>query len=98
MRRRVRWFGSSRRRTGLCRGYAGPQPRGLGRGILAGSAVYWPTRERIYVFDQYSGRQVRQPIELAVLGLQGGNLVIDDGVLLIASADELVAFKAAGPD
>ena len=73
-----------------------PQPRGFGRGVLAGSEVYWPTRERIYVFDQGSGRQVRQPIELAALGVQGGNLVIHDGVLLIASADELVAFNATG--
>ena len=81
---------------GTARGYAAPQPRGLGRGILAGSELYWPTREHIYVFDQYSGRQVRQPIDLAVLGLQGGNLVIDDGVMLIAAADELVAFNAAG--
>ncbi len=81
---------------GFGRGYAGPLPRGLGRGILAGNAVYWPTRERIYVFDQYTGRQVRQPIDLAALGLQGGNLVIHDGVLLIASADELVAFNATG--
>jgi outer membrane protein assembly factor BamB len=81
---------------GAVREYAGPQPRGMGRGILAGHEVYWPTRERIYVFDQYSGHQVRQPIELSALGLQGGNLVIDDGVLLIASADELVAFNATG--
>jgi outer membrane protein assembly factor BamB len=81
---------------GVVRGYAGPLPRGLGRGILAGNAVYWPTRERIYVLDQYAGRQVRQPIELAALGLQGGNLVINDGVLLIASADALVAFNATG--
>ncbi len=73
-----------------------PRPRGFGRGVLAGSEIYWPTRERIYVFDQGSGRQVRQPIELAALGVQGGNLVIHDGVMLVASADELVAFNATG--
>ena len=96
MRRRVPWSGSFLRRTVVLRGHAAPQPRGFGRGLLAGSEVYWPTRERIYVFDQDSGRQVRQPIELAALGVQGGNLVIDDGVLLIATADELVAFNATG--
>ena len=76
----------------------GPQSRGLGRGILAGSAVYWPTRERIYVFDQYSGQQVRQPIELAALGLQGGNLVIDDGVLLIGLGRRAGGVQCHGPE
>jgi hypothetical protein len=78
------------------RGHATPSPRGFGRGVLAGSEIYWPTRERIYVFDQGSGRQMRQPIELAALGTQGGNLVIQDGVMLVASVDELVAFNATG--
>ena len=58
--------------------------------------MYWPTRERIYVFDQRTGQQVRQPIDLAALGLQGGNLVIHDGVMLLAAADELVALNATG--
>ncbi len=89
----VRQFPAPR---GVARGYAGPPSRGQGRGILAGDEVYWPTRERIYVFDQYSGQQVRQPIDLAAIGLQGGNLVIDDGILLIASADELVALNTTG--
>jgi len=80
----------------VARGHAGPVLRGLGRGVLAGGAVYWPTQQRIYVFDQQSGRQVRQPIELAFLGLQGGNLVFHDGVLLLAMADALVAFNASG--
>lgn len=81
---------------GGARGHAGPQPRSQGRGVLAGREVYWPTRERIYVFDQETGRQVRQPIELAALGLQGGHLVVADDVLLIASVDELVALNATG--
>jgi outer membrane protein assembly factor BamB len=81
---------------GVVRGFPGPSSRGLGRGILAGSAVYWPTRERIYVFDQDSGQQVRQPIELAAVRLQGGNLVINDGVLVLATADELVALNSTG--
>jgi outer membrane protein assembly factor BamB len=81
---------------GVMRGHAAPVPRGFGRGVLAGSEIYWPTRERIYVFDQGSGRQIRQPIELAAMGIQGGNLVIHDGVMLIASAADLVAFNASG--
>jgi outer membrane protein assembly factor BamB len=80
----------------VARGHALPRPRGFGRGVLAGREVYWPTRERIYVFDQGAGRQVRQPIELAAMGVQGGNLVIHEGVMLVASAGELVAFNATG--
>lgn len=71
--------------------------RGYGRGILAGGQVYWPTRDRIYVFDQHGPRQSRQPIDLAPLGVTGGNLVIAQDVLLIAGADRLWAFDAFGP-
>ena len=71
--------------------------RGYGRGILAGNQVYWPTRDRIYVFDQRGPQQTRQPIELAPLGLTGGNLVISRDVLLIAAADQLSAFNTFGP-
>ena len=79
-------------------GQAAPSPRGYGRGVLAGSHVYFPTRESILVFDQrpvktdfgWQPRLVRE-IPLAPRGIAGGNLVIADGVLLIASADRLVA-------
>jgi len=70
--------------------------RGYGRGILAGQHVYWPTREQIYIFDQHNMRQTRQPVDLAPIGMTGGNLVIADGVLLIASADRLAAFDSSG--
>lgn len=82
--------------AGSSPGQATPQPRGFGRGLLAGNEVYWPTRERIYVFQAETGLLARQPIELGVMNVQGGNLVICDGVLLIATADELVAFNATG--
>ncbi|HEX4148329.1 MAG TPA: PQQ-binding-like beta-propeller repeat protein, partial [Pirellulales bacterium] len=56
--------------TGKRRGYwpEGPTPKSLGRGALAGDKVYWPTTHEIYVFDQQSGLQVKQPIELSVRG------------------------------
>lgn len=81
---------------GASRGYAGPVPRGYGRGVLAGGCVYWPTRDRIFVFDQRVPGHARQPIELAPLGASGGNLVVDSGVLLIASPDRLVALNERG--
>jgi outer membrane protein assembly factor BamB len=82
--------------SGSAVGQAMSQPRGFGRGLLAGSEVYWPTRDRMYVFGTDTGRQLRQPVELGTLGVQGGNLVICDGVLLIATPNELVAFNASG--
>lgn len=77
-------------------GQGTPQPRGFGRGLLAGNEIYWPTRDRIHIFGIDSGLPLRQPVELGTLGVQGGNLVICDDVLLIATADELVAFNALG--
>jgi outer membrane protein assembly factor BamB len=70
---------------------------GFGRGILAGEEVYWPTRDRLYVFHQRHMRLTRQPVDLACMGLTGGNLVVSRGVLLIAGANQLAAFNAHGP-
>jgi len=41
-------------------------------------------------------RMVRQPINLAAIGMTGGNLLVADGVMLIAGADKLTAFNAYG--
>jgi outer membrane protein assembly factor BamB len=65
--------------------------RGYGRGLLAGDLVYWPTVGRIHVFRQSGPRQVRQPIDLAPLGLRGGNLVLVEDSLLIAGSERLTA-------
>lgn len=70
--------------------------RGYGRGIIAGGSVYWPTRDEIYVFDARAMRMTRQPINLKAIGMNGGNLLVADGVLLIAGADKLAAFNAYG--
>lgn len=70
--------------------------RGYGRGLLAGDEVYWPTRDKIYVFTQEGLRQTRAPIDLGVLGLTGGNLVLAGDVLLVAAANQLTAFNAFG--
>ncbi len=80
-------------RTAL-QGYASPDPRGYGRAVLAGDQVFWPTYEYLFVFQQDGNRQARQPIDVASLGLTGGNLVIDGETLLIAGADALVALAA----
>jgi len=79
-------------------------PRGLGRGILAGRHVWFPTRESIFVFDQlpaatdfgWQPKLIRE-IPLTPRGITGGNRTIADGVLLIATGDRLVAFDEFGP-
>jgi outer membrane protein assembly factor BamB len=84
-------------------GHARPTPRGYGRGALVGSQIYWPTREAIYVFQQNTVRGPRfweplldRAIPLGPRGVTGGNLVISDGVLLLATADHLYAFDETG--
>jgi len=89
-------------------GAGGP---GVGRGVLAGPWVLFPTRETIEVFEAASARH-RRTIPLAPFGVKGGNLLVAEslaektdnpeaenwGTLLMATADQLVAFSnTAGP-
>ncbi|MGD0900016.1 MAG: PQQ-binding-like beta-propeller repeat protein [Thermoguttaceae bacterium] len=68
----------------------GPERPGYGRGVLAGDSVLWPARNKVYVFDQKTAEPTRA-IDLAPLGLTGGNLVVAGDRLLVATATELVA-------
>ena len=68
---------------------------GYGRGLLAGDYVLWPTREKIYVFHQQTAR-LKKEIDLAPLGIRGGNLLVADGRLLIATPSELILLGTAG--
>lgn len=85
-------------------GFALPRERGHGRGVLAGGKIYFPTRERIYVFHQKPGRMgeystprlARAPIELKPRGAEGGNLIVARGLLFIAAAQRLFAFDPYG--
>jgi outer membrane protein assembly factor BamB len=70
--------------------------RGYGRGVLVGDNVLWPTRDRIFVLAQDGPRSVRQPIELAPIGMTGGNLVPAGDILLVAGADRLAAYNPWG--
>lgn len=79
-----------------------PQPRRVGRGLLAGDEVYWPTGDAIWVFEAVpamvgasAGNSVARPvrrIDLRAAGLRGGHLAAADGVLIMASSDRLSAF------
>jgi outer membrane protein assembly factor BamB len=81
----------------LMRGWPdGESPRGFGRGVLAGSLIYWPTRTAIFEFDQASG-ELRRSIDLRGRDetATGGNLLIAERLLLIAGANRLTAFGEA---
>jgi outer membrane protein assembly factor BamB len=74
----------------------GDEKPGYGRGILAGDCVWWPTREKIYQFDQASGR-LKKAFDLVPRGITGGNLLVAGGRMLIATPQELVALGESRP-
>ncbi len=69
---------------------SGDERPGYGRGLLAGRNVLWPTRDKLYIFDQQTAKPLRA-IDLAMRGAAGGNLLTADGKLLIATNTELIA-------
>ena len=77
---------------------ARPDPRGFGRGLIAGGEVYWPTRESIYVFrSQPLGQGTRwrlhRQIDLLPRGVSGGHLILSQNRLLLVTAKRLFAFQ-----
>ncbi len=74
-----------------------PEPRGNGRGLIAGGLVYWPTREQIFIFDLSASRAAgaarmpREPIRLVRRRATGGNLLVSSGRLLITTSREVMA-------
>jgi outer membrane protein assembly factor BamB len=71
------------------------QPPGYGRGVLAGASVLWPTRDKLYLFDQQTA-QPQKSVDLRAHGVSGGNLLPADGQLLIATEAELIAIGPHG--
>ena len=73
----------------------GPERPGYGRGILAGQDVLWSTRDKLYIFNQQTARP-RRVVDLAALGVSGGNLLVAQGRLFIATQRELIALGTTG--
>jgi hypothetical protein len=71
--------------------------RGMGRGVVAGDEVFWPTRNEIYVIHGVTGAQSRNPIPLGAISNCGANLAAANGRLVVAGPDKLMAFGAALP-
>jgi outer membrane protein assembly factor BamB len=73
----------------------GPDRLGFGRGVVTPTQVFWPTRDKIYVFDPL-GARLKREIELGPLGVHGGNLTVAGGHLLITADGELVMLSTGG--
>jgi outer membrane protein assembly factor BamB len=73
--------------------------RGFGRAVVAGSEIFWPTREQVYVFDLTTGQPSRRPIEVSSITERGANLVAAEGRLLVAGPERMMAFgpRATAP-
>jgi hypothetical protein len=74
--------------------------RGMGRGVVAGNEIFWPTRNEILVIDPKTGAQTRSPISLSPLA-GGANLVATQGRLIIAGYDKLMVLgppRGAAPE
>jgi outer membrane protein assembly factor BamB len=95
--RRLYWIGLDGAGQGQVK-YVWPdnsEKLAYGRGILAKDCVWWPIRDKIYLFDAQTGR-LKKEIPLAPRRVTGGNLLIAGGQLLIATGNELVALGQNG--
>jgi hypothetical protein len=71
--------------------------RGMGRGVVAGNEVFWPTRSEIYAIHCVTGAQSRPRIPLGAISDCGANLASANGRLIVAGHDKLMAFGPALP-
>jgi outer membrane protein assembly factor BamB len=71
--------------------------RGMGRGVVAGNEVFWPTRTDVYALQIESGARTRSPISLSPVSDCGANLAIAGGRLIAAGYDKLLAFGPPTP-
>ncbi|WP_442484739.1 outer membrane protein assembly factor BamB family protein [Aeoliella sp. SH292] len=63
---------------------------GSGRGCIAGSEIFWPTKEHVYAFDAKTAQQSRTPISLEDVDLVGGaNLIPCSEGLIVATEKHL---------
>jgi len=65
---------------------------GFGRGLIAGSHVYWPTKDAIFVLPSRPPRAADPPATAARIGgppARGGNLLFVRSGLIVAGSDTL---------
>ena len=72
--------------------------RGMGRGVVAGNEVFWPTRNEIYVHRRPNRAHARgRRSASAPVSDCGANLAAADGRLIVAGYDKLLAFGPPAP-
>ncbi|MEM7479201.1 MAG: hypothetical protein AAF483_29805, partial [Planctomycetota bacterium] len=80
-----------------------PTPRGMGRGMIAESKIYWPTQGKIFVFSAEVPVQeseeplatrpiLRGEIDLGVRGRVGGNMVPTESGFILATDSKILAW------
>ncbi len=69
--------------------------RGMGRGVLAGDEIFWPTRTEVHIIHAVTGERTRTPISLRPIGNGGANLAVARGYLVAAGHHKLIAFGPA---
>jgi outer membrane protein assembly factor BamB len=69
--------------------------RGVGRGLVAGDEIFWPTRNEIYVIHAMTGGLSRNSIPLGTISDAGANLAAAHGRLVVAGPDKLTVFGPA---
>jgi len=58
--------------------------RGMGVGCVAGTEVFWPTRNRLFALDALDAAQTRESIDIADLGGAGATVTPAAGCLIVA--------------
>ncbi|MEE2643191.1 MAG: hypothetical protein VX768_21360 [Planctomycetota bacterium] len=78
-------------------GFGLSEVRGIGEGMLVEPFFYWPTMNKIFVFETEFNRAgqpvLRQVVDLKMRKVSGGNLRVRGGIMLIAGDQSLVAFE-----
>jgi hypothetical protein len=65
--------------------------RGIGRGVLAGDEIFWPTRDAIYVLHALTGQRTRAPLKPPGITYRGANLAVAHNRLILATHENLIA-------
>jgi len=72
--------------------------RGFGRPALVGDQVYWPTRDKIFrlasqLDSEGNVQEAASPVDLLPYGEKGGNIVVADGQMIVASPGRLTVYS-----
>lgn len=75
-----------------------PRDSGFGRGTIAGDQVYWPTHDTVYRLGSRLDENAQvvtagEPVDLAQYGEEGGNVLVSDEFMIIASPSRMTVYS-----